>query len=69
MGIKQSKSSAGTKAGSFKVDAPLGKASTANSKDATNKFPGRKNNDVAKSSGLRGSESIKAYNAGRSFGK
>ena len=69
MGIKQPKSGSGTKSGSFQVDAPKGKASTATTSDVTNSFPGRKNNDVAFPSGLRGRESITAYNAGRSFGK
>ena len=69
MGIKQPKTSSGTKSGSFPVNAPVGKASTANTKDVTNSFPGRNNNDVAFSSGLRGSESVKAYAKGRSSGQ
>lgn len=69
MGIKQPKTSSGTKSGSFQVDAPVGKSSTKDTKDVTNSFPGRKNNDVAFSSGLRGSESVKAYAKGRSYGK
>ena len=69
MGIKQPKTSAGTKSGSFKVNAPVGKSSTANIKDVTNSLPGRSNNDVAGSSGLRGRESVAAYAKGRSYGK
>ena len=69
MGLKQKKSSAGTKAGSFKVNNPVGKASSATKADATNPFPGRKNSDTAASSGLRGRLSIDAYAAGRSYGK
>lgn len=69
MGIKQPKTSSGTKKGSFPVNAPVGKASTSDTKNVSNSFPGRKNNDVAFSSGLRGSESVKAYAKGRSYGK
>ena len=69
MGIKQTKTSAGTKAGSFNVDAPVGKSSTKTTTDVTNSFPGRKNNDVANPSGLRGRESVTAYAKGRSYGK
>ena len=69
MGIKQPKTSAGTKPGSFPVNAPVGKASTKDTIDVTNTFPGRKNNDTAQPSGLRGRESIDAYAKGRSYGK
>ena len=69
MGIKQPKTSAGTKAGAFAVDAPVGKASTKTTRDSSNPFPGRSNNDVANSSGVRGRESIVAYAKGRSYGK
>lgn len=69
MGIKQAKTSAGVKSGSFRVNNPVGKASTKTQPDATNSYPGRKNSDVAFSSGLRGSESVKAYAKGRSYGK
>lgn len=69
MGIKQPKTSAGTKTGSFKVNNPVGKSTTGTSQDTSNPYPGRKNSDVAFSSGLRGSESKAAYAKGRSYGK
>lgn len=69
MGDKQPNSGSGTKSGSFQVDAPVGKASAKTTRDASNPFKGRSNNDVAMPSGLRGRESIMAYNKGRSYGK
>lgn len=69
MGVKQTKTSAGTKAGSFKVNNPVGKSSTATKPNTTNPFKGRKNTDVANPSGVRGRESVAAYAKGRSYGK
>lgn len=69
MGIKQPKTSAGTKTGAFKVNNPVGKATSGTSNDTSNSFPGRKNTDVAFASGLRGHESQVAYGKGRSYGK
>lgn len=69
MGVKQKKTSAGTKAGSFQVNSPVGKSSTKTTRDISNALPGRKNNDVANPSGLRGRESINAYAKGRNYGE
>ena len=63
------KSGSGLKKNSFSVNNPVGKSTTKTSADGTNAFPGRRDNDTANPSGLRGRESIVAYTKGRSYGK
>ena len=63
------KAGSGTKKSSFPVNNPVGKSTTKTAADGTNKFPGRRDNDTANPSGLRGRESIVAYTKGRSYGK
>lgn len=58
------------KSGKFQINNPKGKSSTATRKDTSNPLPGRKDGDASpNSTGLRGSESIRAYAKGRSYGK
>jgi hypothetical protein len=63
------KSGSGVKKNAFGVNAPAGKATTATKGDASNTYPGRRDNDVSNPSGLRGRESLAAYARGRSYGE